>query len=123
MRCMRELATNVGMHAIWGAVAGAIATLILGFHFGVCHPANSADQLANERSGKQVIAALAPFCADRFRKSADAAQAAELLAFTTDYERGSFLEKGGWISLPGSTETNWAVGRACGNLLAAAAKK
>jgi hypothetical protein len=25
--------------------------------------------------------------------------------------------------LPGSTETNWGVGRVCGDLLAAAAKK
>ena len=109
--------------AIWGAIAGAIATLILGFYFGGWHTAHSADQLANERSGNKVIAALAPFCVDRFRKSADAAQSAELLTFTTNYERGSFLEKGGWTSLPGSTETNWAVGRACGDLLAAAVKK
>ena len=109
--------------AIWGAIAGAIATLILGFYFGGWHTAHSADQLANERSGNKVISALAPFCVDRFRKSADAAQSAELLTFTTNYERGSFLEKGGWTSLPGSTETNWAVGRACGDLLAAAAKK
>jgi alpha/beta superfamily hydrolase len=109
--------------AIWGAVAGAIATLILGFYFGGWQTSRSAEQLANERSEKKVIAALAPFCVDRFRKSADAQQSAELLKFTTDYERGSFLEKGGWTTLPGSTEPNWAVGRACGNLLAAAAKK
>lgn len=109
--------------AIWGAVVGAIATLILGFYFGGWHTRGSAEQLAHERSEKKVITALAPFCVDRFRKSADAAQSAELLTFTTNYERGSFLEKGGWTTLPGSTETNWAVGRACGDLLAAAAKK
>jgi hypothetical protein len=109
--------------AIWGAVAGAIATLILGFYFGGWHTQRSAEQLANERSEKKVIAALAPFCVDRFRKSADAQQSTELLKFTTDYERGSFLEKGGWTGLPGSKETNWGVGRACGDLLAAATKK
>jgi hypothetical protein len=95
----------------------------LGFYFGGWHTPRSAEQLASERSDRKVIAALAPFCVDRFRKSADAQQAAELLTFTTDYERGSYLEKGGWTSLPGSTETNWAVGRACGDLLAVAAKK
>jgi hypothetical protein len=41
----------------------------------------------------------------------------------TSYERDSFLEKAGYTSLPGSTETNWGVVRACGDLLAAAAKK
>ena len=109
--------------AIWGAIAGAIITLILGFYFGGWYTASSADQMANERSEKKVISALAPFCVDRFLKSADAAQSAELLKFTTDYERGSFLEKGGWTGLPGSKETNWGVGRACGDLLAAATKK
>jgi hypothetical protein len=109
--------------AIWGAIAGAIVTLILGFYFGGWYTASSADQMANERSEKKVISALAPFCVDRFLKSADAAQSAELLKFTTDYERGSFLEKGGWTSLPGSKETNWGVGRACGDLLAAVTKK
>ena len=109
--------------AIWGAIAGAIATLILGFYFGGWYTASSANQMANERSEKKVISALAPFCVDRFLKSADAAQSAELRKFTTDYERGSFLEKGGWTSLPGSKETDWRVGRACGDLLAAATKK
>jgi hypothetical protein len=79
--------------------------------------------MANEQSEKKVITALAPFCADRFLKSADAAQSAELLQLTTNYERGSFLEKGGYTSPPGSTEANWGVGRACGDILAAAAKK
>jgi len=42
---------------------------------------------------------------------------------TTNYERGSFLEKAGYTNLPGSTAANWGVGRACGDLLAAAVKK
>jgi hypothetical protein len=42
---------------------------------------------------------------------------------TTDYERGSFLENAGYTSLPNSTKPNWAVGRARGDLLVAAAKK
>ena len=109
--------------ALWGAVVGAILTLIIGFYWGGWQTTSSATRMANEQSATKVIAALAPFCVDRFLKSADAAQSAELLKFTTNYDRGTFLEKGGYTSLPGSTATNWAVGRACGDLLAAAAKK
>jgi hypothetical protein len=109
--------------AVWGAVGGAILTLILGFYWGGWQTTNSANRMANEQSDKKVIAALAPFCVDRFLKSADATQSADLLKLTTNYDRGSFLEKGGYTNLPGSTATNWAVGRACGDLLAAAAKK
>ena len=109
--------------ALWGAVGGAILTLIVGFYWGGWQTTSSANRMANEQSAAKVIAALAPFCVDRFLKSADAAQSAGLLKFTTNYDRGSFLEKGGYTSLPGSTATNWAVGRACGDLLAAADAK
>jgi hypothetical protein len=109
--------------ALWGAVGGAVALAIIGFNWGGWQTTSSAKRMAKEQSDQNVIAALAPFCADRFLKSANATQSAELLTFTTSYERGSFLEKAGYTSLPGSTETNWGVVRACGDLLAAAAKK
>jgi hypothetical protein len=108
---------------IWGAAGGIILTLILGFYFGGWQTTSAASQMAYELSEKKVIAAFAPLCVDRFRRSADAKQSAELLKLTTNYERGSFLEKAGYTNLPGSTESNWAVGRACGDLLAAASKK
>jgi hypothetical protein len=110
-------------YGLWGAAAGAVALAIVGFSWGGWQTASSANRIAKEVSDKNVIAALAPFCVDRFLKGADAAQSAELPKFTTTYERGSFLEKGGWTSMPGSKETNWGVGRACGDLLAAAVKK
>jgi hypothetical protein len=109
--------------AVWGAVGGAIFTLIVGFYWGGWQTTNSANKMAKEQSDQKVIAALAPFCADRFQKSADATQSAELLKLTSNYERGSFLEKAGFTNMPGSTATNWGVGRACGELLAAASKK
>ena len=56
-------------------------------------------------------------------RAPDATQSAELLKVTTGYERSSFLEKGGFTSVPGSTEGNRGVARACGDLLVAAAKK
>jgi hypothetical protein len=108
---------------IWGAAGGAILTLVLGFYFGGWHTASSARRMAEEASDKRVIETLAPFCVDQFQKTANTAQTTALLELTTDYERGSFLEKGGWTGLPGSKETNWRVGRACADLLAAAAKK
>jgi hypothetical protein len=97
--------------------------MLIGFNLGGWQTTTSANRMANEQAGVKVIAALAPFCVDRFLKSADATQSAELIKLTTNYDRGSFLEKGGYTSTPGSKETNWGVGRACGDLLAAAAKK
>ena len=91
-------------YGMWGAGGGAILTLILGFYLGGWQTTSAANRMANELSEKKVIAALAPFCVDRFRKAADATQSAELLKLTSDYERGSFLEKAGYTSPPGSKE-------------------
>jgi hypothetical protein len=108
---------------VWGAVGGAVLTLLVGFYWAGWHTASSAQRMAAEVSDKKVITALAPFCVDQFRKSADPSQTAALLKLTTSYERGSFLEKGGWTGVPGSKDTTWGVGRACGDLLTAAASK
>lgn len=108
--------------AVSGAVGGAILTLFLGFYCGGWHTTNSADRMARELAHTKVVAALAPFCVDQFGRSADAAQTAALLQLKTDYERGYFLERGGWTSLPGSKDS-WGVGRACGDLLIAVARK
>jgi hypothetical protein len=110
-------------YGLWGAAAGPVALAIVGFSWGGWQTTSSANRTAREVSDENVIAALAPFCVDRFVKAADAGQSAELLKLTTNYERSTFLVNGGWTCIPGSTESNWGVGRACGDLLAAAAKK
>ena len=86
--------------AVWGAVGGAILTLIVGFNWVGWHTASSADRMAKEVSEKKVITALAPFCVDQFLKSADPAQTAALLNLTTNYERGSFLRRGAGQACP-----------------------
>jgi hypothetical protein len=45
--------------ALWGAVGGAILTLILGFYWGGWQTTNSASKMAKEQSDQKVIAARA----------------------------------------------------------------
>jgi len=46
-----------------GAVAGAIATMFVGFYWGGWVARSTADKMAKERSELAVVAALAPVCA------------------------------------------------------------
>jgi len=46
-----------------GAVAGAIATMFVGFYWGGWSLGSTADKMAKERSELAVVAALAPVCA------------------------------------------------------------
>jgi len=64
-----------------------------------------------------LVRALAPICADKFRHEADAAANLTELMKVNSWQQGSFVEKGGWATLPGSDPANSAVAQACANLL------
>src|SRR6202030_289451 len=54
-----------------GAVAGAIATIFVGFNWGGWSLGSTADKMAKEQSELAVVVALAPVCADKFRALPD----------------------------------------------------
>jgi hypothetical protein len=55
-----------------GAVAGAVATIFIGFSWGGWSLGSIADKMAKEQSEVAVVAALAPVCTDKFRAQPDA---------------------------------------------------
>lgn len=101
---------------LWGAVAGAIALAIVGFSWGGWVTGGSA--LATSRAATAVVAALTPICVEKFRQAADAsANLAEMKKATYVSDQSKFVEKGGWATMPGSTEPNSALARACAESL------
>ena len=63
------------------------------------------------------MTALSPICVDKFQHSAGAATNMVELKKVSSYQQGSFIEKGGWATLPGSDNANSAVARACAEML------
>jgi alpha/beta superfamily hydrolase len=103
---------------LWGAVAGAIALAIVGFSWGGWVTGGSAETLATSRAATAVVAALTPICVEKFRQAADAsANLTEMKKATYVSDQSKFVEKGGWATMPGSTEPNSAVARACAESL------
>jgi hypothetical protein len=100
-----------------GAAAGAIATMIVGFNWGGWSLENTAAKRADETSRSAVVAVLAPICVDKFQQSADAANNFVELKKVSAYLQGSFVEKGGWATSPGSDKANSAVAQACATML------
>jgi hypothetical protein len=41
----------------------------------------------------------------------------DALTKTSSWDRHTYIEKGGWATMPGSNEPNQAVARACANIL------
>ena len=102
---------------IQGAALGAIATMIVGFNWGGWSIESTAAKRADEASRSAVVAVLAPICVDKFQHSADVTNNLIELRKVSTYMQGSFVEKGGWATSPGSDRANSAVAQACATML------
>src|SRR4030081_3455164 len=102
---------------VQGAAVGAVVTVIIGFNWGGWSIESTAAKRADEASRTAVVAVLAPICVDKFQHSADATNNFVELKKQSTYMQGSFVEKGGWATSPGSDKANSAVASACATLL------
>jgi hypothetical protein len=100
-----------------GIAAGAIATMFIGFYWGGWVTGGTAADMTQRSTRSAVVAALSPICVDKFQHSADAAASLVELKKVSSYQQGTFIEKGGWATLPGSDNANSAVAEACANML------
>ena len=100
-----------------GAAAGAVATLFIGFYWGGWVTGGTAKEMVQKSTTSAVVAALSPICVDKFQRSAEATTNMTELKKVSSYMQGSFIEKGGWATLPGSDSANSSVAQACANLL------
>ncbi len=100
-----------------GAAIGAVATLVVGFYWGGWVTGGTAKEMVQRSSTSAVVAALSPICVDKFQHSADVAVNLVEFKKISSYQQGSFIEKGGWATLPGSATSNYAVAQACADML------
>ena len=100
-----------------GAAIGAVATLFVGFYWGGWVTGGAAKETTQRSSTAAVVAALSPICVDKFQRSAEATSNMTELKKVSSYQQGTFIEKGGWATLPGSDAANSSVAQACANML------
>src|SRR5246127_3168010 len=101
-----------------GAFIGFLATVIIGFGWGGWTLGSTAKELAEKSASSAAIAALAPICVDKFQRAAGAEANLVELRKVSCWQQTSFVEKGGWATLPGSDVANSSVARACADMLA-----
>jgi hypothetical protein len=108
------------MRLCQGALAGAVVTILIGFNWGGWTLGGTAAKMVDEASRSAVTAALVPICVDKFQHTANATENLATLKKTASYEQGSYVEKGGWATSPGSDAANYAVAQACATSLSTA---
>ena len=104
--------------ALWGIVGGAVVAMVIGFTWGGWVTGGTSETRAVDRAEAAVVVARTLICVDNFRHSADAEANLAGLTKIDSYSRYTFIEKGGWATMPGSKEPDRAVARACAEVLA-----
>jgi pimeloyl-ACP methyl ester carboxylesterase len=102
----------------YGAAIGAVAVAIVGFSWGGWVTESTAETLASDRAQQEVVAALLPICVAQ--SAADPENGARLseLKETRSYQQAEFLMKTGWATMPGATDPDRALAKACAEVLA-----
>ena len=100
-----------------GAFVGFAATAIIGFSWGGWTLGKTAKDLADKSAATAVVTALAPICVDKFQQDVNAKTNLTELIKIGSWQQGSFVQNGGWATLPGNETGNSAVAQACANLL------
>lgn len=103
----------------WGAVIGAIATfVVLLWGFG-WRTEGDANRMASTAAKEAVTEAMASVCVEKFEKDAEfESNMATLKAESDIWTRKSLIEKGGWATPPGSTQSDSRIAVLCAEKLA-----
>src|SRR3954462_9776009 len=103
----------------WAAAAGAVATIVVGFAWGGWVTGGRAKRMAEAAAATARDTLVAAVCVDRFQAGGDAQAQLAALKLLQSYDRGSFIEKGGWATMPDKAKPPSAATRLCSDQLVA----
>ena len=101
----------------WCCVASVVLTMIVGFNWGGWVTGGTARATAETMAHDAVVTRLAPICV--MQSGRDPAKAVKLVALKDEssWQRGEYVGKQGWATMPGEQEPDSRVAQACATLL------
>jgi hypothetical protein len=103
---------------VQGAIAGFIATVVIGFNWGGWTLESTSKQMSEKHASAALVAVLAPMCADKFRGASDASLNRAEFEKVSSWMQDSYIQKGGWATFPGMAAPDLSIAQACAKLLA-----
>ena len=97
-------------------VAAAVVTVIVGFTWGGWVTGGTARSMV----ANAVVSRLAPICVVQFNADPGKVGRLKELTETSTWERGDYLKKHGWATMPGQTSPDTSVADECARLLVSA---
>ena len=103
----------------WSCAACVAGTILVGFTWGGWTTGGTARSMAQDAALSSRNELAAGVCVDRFRAAGDASAQLVALKALGSWDRGSFVEKGGWAAMPDKVDPGKGAARLCGDKLAA----
>lgn len=99
--------------AVWGAVGGAIAAIVVGFAWGGWVTGGKAGVMAADSAEAAIVLAFTPLCVARAEQQPDQI---ELLKKQSTWSRSEFVIKAGWVANV-TEKYRSEVARVCGTTI------
>jgi hypothetical protein len=103
---------------VWSCVACTVGATVLGFTWGGWVTGGTARAMAEDAAAGARSELAAAVCVDRFKAGGDASAQLAALKGLSGWERGSFVEKGGWATMPDKAEVTKKAAGLCADQLA-----
>jgi hypothetical protein len=91
--------------------------MIIGFAWGGWVTGGTAKSMAEKMAGDAVVKRLAPICVVQFNRDPGKDQKLKELKEASTYQRGEYVEKQGWATMPGEEKSDSNVAEECARLL------
>ena len=102
---------------LWGAIGGAILSMIVGFGWGGWVTGGTAKEQAAEMTSTAMVERLTPLCLLQFSEDPEKDQKFEHLKNASSWQRRDYVEEQGWATVLGEKEPDHEVAGECVNRL------
>ena len=98
---------------IYGALGGAVLTMVVGFSWGGWVTGGAATEMAAVQAKSEVISALVPICLQISQDDPERTAKLATITEATTYRRRDAVMEAGWATVPGSEAPNRDLAQAC----------
>lgn len=104
----------------WSCVACIVATIIVGFAWGGWVTQGKAALMSAQAAQQAKAQLAAAYCVSRFDSAPDASAKLAALKASESWQRGQFIDKGGWLKMPGVGQDIYGAADLCASKLVSA---
>ena len=102
---------------LWGAAGGAAVLAVVGFMWVGWVTGSTAQKMAEDAAEKAVRDRLTPICVAQYNRDPEKDQKLKEMKKMETYNRGDYVEKQGWATMPGEKKPNSEVAGRCAKKL------